>query len=159
MNYYGPLFNIELITENVYAGTTALFLGGSVGELLCGYYMQNNKRIETMKIGYVILCASNFLLIFIHDGPFKFIFVLIVFLITSFVFVTTYILTVESLEIEVKNSMLTLLSNSAALWLMILPYLVKIVPDIFYLFSGTCFISFFLVGTLKETYKNSDIDF
>jgi MFS family permease len=159
MNYYGPLYNINLITENVYAGTTALFLGGSIGELICGYYMMYNKRIETMQIGYIILAISNFLLIFIPNGAFKIFIVLIVFLITSFVFVTTYIFTVESLEIEIKNSMLTLLSNGAALWLMILPYLVKIVPDIFYLFSGTCFISLFLIGTLKETYKKSEVDF
>jgi len=155
MNYYGPLLNIELLMDNVYFATFILFLAEFIGETLCGYLLQNNLRIRSMKIGYF---SSGFLYLivsFLDNGVLKIFLLFIAFIITSFLFIATFILTAESFEVEVKNSMLTLTSNLSSIWLIILPYLIKLVPDIYFLFSGSSLISFFLIDTIKETYKNA----
>jgi MFS family permease len=159
MNYYGPLFNVELIYDNVYVATTVLFIGGIIGEIACGFIMQSNERVKSLKIVYILLGVNDFLITLLPNGILRIILVFIGFVVTAFLFVLTLIFSTESFDVEVKSSMLTLLTNFSSLWLMVLPYILKFLPDIFYLFSFSCFISFFLVSSLKETYKKSDVDF
>jgi hypothetical protein len=159
MNYYGPLFNVEVIYDNVYVATTVLFVGGIIGEVACGFIMQSNERVFSLKIVYLVLGVNDFLITLLPNGILRIILVFIGFVITAFLFVLTLIFSTESFDIEVKSSMLTLLTNFSSLWLIVLPYILKFLPDIFYLFSFSCFISYFLVSTLKETYKKNDLDF
>lgn len=155
MIYYGCTFNVEIIFDNIYIATAIFFSAEFLGQFICCYTLPYSGRISSMKICFG-LSAIIFLLISLMGDEYvtlKLILFYFGILLISFNLTVIYILTTESFEVEIKNTVMSLLTNISCVFLMIFPKIIKIFPNISIIFSLSCLLSFYVLGDIKETYK------
>jgi hypothetical protein len=153
MIYYGCTFNIEIVFDDVYIGTALFFSAELVGQYLCCYILPYYGRVISMQVTFGLSAIIFLFMSIIGNGIIKLLLFYFGILFISFNITVLYILTTESFEVEIKNTVMSLLTNISCLFLMIFPKIIQIFPNVFILFSLSCILSFYVLRDIKETLR------
>lgn len=153
MIYYGCIFNIEILFSDINSSTIILFVGEFIGEFSCGYILRNYERIKSIKISFIISGVIFFIITLIENEAIKIILFFIAIIFFSYNYIAIHVLSAETFDVEIKNTMINILSNSSCVFLIFFPSLIKYLPDVFLLFAISCLLSAFVLGGIKETFK------
>lgn len=151
--YYGQLFYIEKITDNVYFGTLIIFSSEITGEVLLIFYLHKTKRKQA-----IIFCSASagiiYLIADLSDyDTIKLVLCFIGSVMISFMFIVAYVLSTETFDVGIKSTMNSLLSNSSYFAIICLPYIFLFFRSIFIFFAFLCFITLITSRSIKETFK------
>jgi MFS family permease len=155
-NYFGQLLNIEKIAQNVYLGSLLLFIAEAIGEASIGYFLRFTERKKILTYVFLFSTINYSIVAFLNESLLSYFLIFLGNIATASLYITVYVFGVETFDVEVKNSMISLMNNSYCIYLMFLPYILKIIPNIFILFASCSFICYIIVPTFDETLKTSN---
>lgn len=149
--YYGQLFYIEKISENVYLGIFIIYSSEITGDLLLTLYLHKTERKKAIYY-CCILCAILYFIAHLFDHDIlRMIMIFLGCIVLSFMYIVVYVIGAETFEIEIKTTMSSLLTNISCVALICFPYFVNAFGGIFFVFSLLCLITLSVNGYLKET--------
>lgn len=154
--YYGPLYNIEYIMDDIYLATLLIYLSESLGLIFAGFVLQYYGRKKIIVIGYLINLLIYFALCIFDLEYLKIVLIFFAFMTTSISATTNIIFINESFNVEVKNSVVSLSVNISCVFLMFLPYILRLLPNIFILFFTVCIFGLMAIYQMKETLKKEN---
>lgn len=150
--YYGVYFKIELISDNIYLATLLLFASEILGELLSGVLLNIAMR-KTLIFGGFCFNAFLYILAMLYNCEFmNYIVILFGTFSISIVFVAIIVLSAETFEMRIKNTMCSLLCNLSNTFMIGFLFLTKFFPNIYFLFLINIIITLFALTFIKETF-------
>ncbi len=151
--YYGSLFNIEKISTDIYTGTFMIFGSEFIGQIITLIVLPTSERKKLLYISLFINGALYFIAIFTENMFIRYLVVCGGSITITIAFIVIYTFAAETLDVEIKSTLTSLLSNSTCLFMMLFPFLLEIIPNIFVVFSFITFFSITMIGYFDETYK------
>lgn len=152
--YYGQIFNVEKLSDDVYVTTFIIFIAEFIGEFIAGMIMHNSERKKILNLCLFVNGVLYFIAIFTENIYIRYLVTFGGSIFITIAFIALYIFAAESYDIEIKNSLTSLLSNSSCLFMIFFPYILKLLPNIFVIFSFICFSSMNMTRYFEETFKN-----
>jgi len=148
--YFGQLFNIDNLDDDVYLASLVMFFSEILGEIISLVYITKFER-KTLLYGTTLLTGCFYLLGFFFQN-YKLIRLFSISggtTLVSVAFIVLYLFLGENTDVEIKSSMISILNILCMILLFFVPDIIYWFKNLYALFAISCFSSIFLSNLMK----------
>jgi len=155
--YFGQLLNVEKLNGNLYFNNLIIYFGELIADISASWFLSKLKRKQLIFMCFSLCTICS---VFVHVLEISDLFYLLkttfVFansLFISILFMAVFIYSSEVLDPNVKNTIISILTNVSTIFLLFSPQIIELFSTPFILFSVISFISALNSLIIKEVIR------
>jgi len=148
--YFGLLFNIEVVYDDIYIASLVVFFSEIFGEIISFIILTKFER-KTLLNGTILLTGCFYLFGFFFQNYeiIRLFTILGGTILISVAYIALYLYVAENSDVKIKSSIFSILNILSMLLLFFFPDIFHLFKDLFALFAISCFSSLFLTYLIK----------